>query len=571
MEKERKVGPRTEAAEKLHAFKYRSKGEGFKEAKNREASALSDNEEHFRAYREIILAERFLAGGRIQAGIGTTRAVTPYNCFVSGSIEDSFVEGHGSIMDRAREAAATMRMGGGIGYDFSTLRPNGATIKKLASRSSGPVSFMTIYDALCRCIRSAGHRRGAQMGVLRIDHPDIEEFIHAKQNTDQLTAFNISIGVTDAFMEALLDGKPFPLQFNGEVYREIDPHALWEVIMRSTWDWAEPGVLFLDTINRTNNLWYCENICATNPCAEQPLPPHGACLLGSFNLVKYLIDGENGAPYVFDWRQFLLDISHVVRAMDNVVDVAIYPLYEQEKEAKSKRRMGLGITGAANTIEALGHPYGSEGFLSMLSHILEALMVEAYRASVQLAKEKGAFPAFDVDRYMDGRFIRRLPEDIKQGIREHGIRNSHLLSIAPTGTISQAADNVSSAIEPVLDYEVDRTIQTFEGPEVVRLKDYGVQFLGIAGKKARDVTPREHLAVLEVATKFVDSAVSKTCNVPETTKWEDFKDIYVEAWKRGCKGITTYQMGGKREPVIREADDSSLCQIDPESGRRDCE
>ncbi len=579
------MGPQLAFSEELHADKYRGEGESFREYANRVASVLRDTEGHYQRFRDILFNQRFLPAGRVQSAIGSTRNVTAYNCFVSGIIEDSFVEGHGSIMDRVSEAASTMRMGGGIGYDFSTLRPRGAMIKKLQSRSSGPVSFMDIFDAVCRCVASSGHRRGAQMGVLRVDHPDVEEFIHAKQNETRLTGFNLSLAVTDEFMECVQTGKPFSLRWGGEVHKEVDASTLWEMIMRSTWDWAEPGVLFIDTINRMNNLYYCETITTTNPCGEQPLPPYGSCLLGSFNLTKYLTPhGGSTSSYGFEWDQFGEDVADVVRAMDNVVDCAIYPLYEQEKEAKSKRRMGLGVTGLANCLEAIGYPYGGMDFIIAENNILQRLKRETYLASTQLAAEKGSFPLFDRSLYLQGEFIKRLPEEVRAEIAQHGIRNSHLTSIAPTGTISLCADNVSSGIEPVFAYSFDRTVQEFDGPRVEPVQDYGVARLGVYGKVAADVSVDEHLAVLITAYNHVDSAVSKTCNVPSETSWDDFKDIYVQAWKNGCKGCTTFRTDGKRAGVLAVREDDSqpssrdvvvkmepACHVDPVTGRKECE
>ena len=333
---EHNYGPTIGISEEIHAMKYRSKGESFKDAMTRVAEALKDDEGHFEEFRNILYDMRFMPAGRVQSAMGAPRRVTPYNCFVSMTIPDS-MEG---IMLAAQEAAKTMQLGGGIGYDFSTLRPSGALIKGLDSRSSGPLSFMGIFDAVCKTISSAGHRRGAQMGVLRVDHPDIAEFIRIKNNSDTLTQFNLSVGVTDEFMQAVKTGSTFDLTFEGRVYDTIDACALWDDILRSTWDWAEPGILFIDRINQKNNLHYCETIAATNPCGEQPLPPNGACLLGSFNLVKYVTAHDSG--YQFDYNRLRHDIPAVVRAMDNVVDRAIYPLPAQELEAKSKRRMGLG-------------------------------------------------------------------------------------------------------------------------------------------------------------------------------------------------------------------------------------
>lgn len=571
------IGPQLPFSDELHAGKYRGEGEGFREAMNRVAAGLKDDDLHFHSLRDVLLDMRFMPAGRIQSAIGSGKNTTPYNCYVSGTIADSYVDGEGSIMERAAQAAATMRMGGGIGYDFSTLRPKGDLIVKLQSRSSGPISFMEIFDAVCRCTSSSGHRRGAQMGVMRIDHPDVFEFIHAKQNEHFLRGFNISIAVTDEFMECKRDGKPFQLKWGGRVYREVDPNELWDAVMRSTWDWAEPGVLFIDTINRMNNLAYCETIAATNPCGEQPLPPFGACLLGSFNLVRYLKRDMIG--WYFDWDLLANDIPTVVRAMDNVVDRARYPLPQQEHEAKSKRRMGLGVTGLANAGEALGLPYGSPGFLDFTRRVLTMLRDESYRASARLASEKGPFPLFEAEQYLESAFVKTLPEDVREMIAELGIRNSHLTSIAPTGTISLCADNVSSGLEPVFSYGMERTVIDEAGPRKELIEDYGVRVLGVKGRRSAEVTVAEHVAVLAVASELVDSAVSKTCNVDSRVSWDEFKRVYDSAWELGCKGITTYRADGKRGGVIVAKDDdtgkageeAASCTIDPETGRRSCE
>jgi ribonucleoside-diphosphate reductase alpha chain len=480
-----------------------------------------------------------------------------------------------------------MRLGGGIGYDFSTLRPKGDLISSLDSRSSGPISFMGIFDALCKTIASAGHRRGAQMGVLRVDHPDIEEFIEAKSNTDKLTQFNISVGVTDAFMEAVEKDLPFKLVFEGRTYKTVSAKNLWDKILRNTWDWAEPGILFIDRMNQKNNLWYLETIAATNPCGEQPLPPYGACLLGSFNLVKYVY--SSGPERYFNFEAFKHDIPTVVRAMDNVVDRAIYPLPQQSLEAKNKRRMGLGVTGLANAVEALGHPYGSEGFLEVTKQILEVLRDTAYVTSVSLAVEKGPFPLFQAE-LLESDFARTLPNELREGIRRYGLRNSHLLSIAPTGTISLSADNVSSGIEPVFNPVYTRTIQTFEGPKEERVTDYGYRVFDTKAKTVNDLSVFDHVKVLTLASSFVDSACSKTCNVGDEVTWEDFKNVYLEAWKGGASGCTTFRASGKRYGILnanaaediaeepeKEEDtfvnevDGTACYFDPATGLRTCE
>lgn len=565
--------------EELHATKYRSRGEDFREAMQRMASPLSDNEPHYRSIREVLLGMRFLPAGRIQAAIGSPRNVTPYNCYVAPAFEDSLVdttdpfERELAIMDVAKYAARTMRMGGGIGYDFSTLRPRGDRILKLDSYSSGPVSFMSIFDAVCLTISSSGHRRGAQMGVLRVDHPDIEEFINAKQNVDKLTGFNISVAVTDEFMMAVLQNQDFALRFGGKIYKTVKARDLWQKIMRSTWDWAEPGVIFIDRVNAMNNLHYCEIITATNPCGEQPLPRDGACLLGSFNLVRYLI--PNGGQWEFNERLLTNDIPHVVRAMDNVVDVAEYPHESQKREALSKRRMGLGVTGVANALEAMGYRYGSPGFCQKLDRILQIITNKCYQASAKLAAEKESFPLYQPSMYLEGEFIKTLWPETRKMIEESGIRNSHLTSIAPCGTISLCADNVSSGIEPVFAQRYTRTVNMPDGQREVEVVDYGIEHLGITGTPANDVTIEEHVRVLTTAQRRVDSAVSKTCNVPPDTAWEDFCNIYIEAWKGGAKGCTTFQVGGKRFGVLNAQEDgtqdAAQCRIDSETGRRECE
>lgn len=564
-----KYGPTLPISEEIHATKYRNVGETFEDCVNRLSSTLSDNDNHRRALSDIFLDMRFMPAGRVQAAIGAPKRVTPWNCFVSGTISDDFND----IMEKAKEAGHTMRLGGGIGYDFSTLRPRGALIKSLGSQSSGPVSFMDIFNSVCGTISSAGHRRGAQMGVLRVDHPDIEEFIHAKRNENKLTAFNISVGITDAFMDAVKSDKDFNLKYHGKVYKTVRARSLWDSIMRSTWDWAEPGVLFIDRINKENNLWYCENIAATNPCGEQPLPPYGACLLGSFNLVKYV------SSLGFDYDKFEDDITNVVRAMDNIMDIGVYPLPQQETEGKSKRRMGLGVTGVANALEYLGLPYGSAEFISTMEQILATLRDTAYSTSVQLAKEKGSFPLFNAEKYLQGTFIKTLPEDIQKGIAKYGIRNSHLLSIAPTGTISLSADNISSGIEPVYTYSYTRTIITAEGVRYEDVMDYGYRVWGIKGRTANELSPEEHVNVLIAAQKYVDSACSKTCNVGADVDWERFKNIYVAAYDGGAKGCTTFRAAGKRMGILVEKevkekeyvdDEVRVCKIDEITGQPTC-
>ena len=560
-------------------MKYCQKDETFDEKVSRIARALADDQRHKDNLKDVLGNMRFLPAGRVQSAIGSSRITTAYNCFVSGTIEDSM----NTIMEKASEAAETMRRGGGIGYDFSKIRPRGDKIKSLDSQASGPVSFMGIFDSICQTIASSGHRRGAQMGVLRVDHPDIEEFVSAKRNSDRLTGFNISVGITDKFMEALTnpDDSSFDLIFEHKVYKTICAKKLWDQIMESTWDWAEPGVLFVDRISEMNNLHYCEEIVATNPCGEQPLPPYGACLLGSFNLTKYIIEDIQN---LFDFDQFKKDIPHVVRAMDNVIDRTIYPLKQQSDEAKNKRRMGLGVTGLANAGEMLGLPYASEEFMDWSEKVFACLRDNCYKTSALLAKEKGPFPLYR-EEYLKSNFVRGLPQSVRKLIREHGIRNSHLTSIAPTGTISLVADNVSGGIEPVFSHYYDRTIQTFDGPKVERVEDYAYA-KGIEGKTANQTTVQEHLSVLLLAQHYVDSACSKTCNVGDDVGYEEFKQVYVDAWKGGAKGCTTFRLSGKRYGVlttveeekkdtaeiqsVQEEDKVEACFVDPQTGIREC-
>ena len=563
-------GPSMPISQEIDEMKYRQEDEDFNGKVLRIASTLSDNEEHKLELEDILGNMRFLPAGRVQSAIGSRRITTAYNCFVSGEVKDSMNE----IMARAAEAAETMRRGGGIGYDFSNIRPKGDTIKSLQSKASGPVSFMGIFDAICQTIASSGHRRGAQMGCLLVSHPDIYEFIRAKRNSDKLTGFNVSVLITDSFMQAITaEDDSYDLVFEGKVYETISARDLWNEIMESTWDWAEPGVLFVDRINEYNNLSYCETISATNPCGEQPLPPYGACLLGSFNLTKYV---EVGLGCTFDFTQFKKDISHVVRAMDNVIDRTIYPLKAQRDEAKDKRRMGLGVTGLANAGELLGFPYGSPEFLEWAEKVFACLRDNTYRASALLAAEKGTFPLYR-EEYLKSNFIKTLPYSIRKLIKEHGIRNSHLTSIAPTGTISLVADNVSGGIEPVFSHYYERTIRTFDGDKTERVEDYAYS-KGVKGRTSNELSVHEHVEVLALASHYVDSAVSKTCNVGDDVSFEEFKEVYYKAWKAGCKGITTFRASGKRYGILNEikeekedeTEQAEACFIDPQTGQKEC-
>lgn len=864
------VGPSLYYSDKLHAEKYRLPGESFRDAMVRIANALKDDEEHFHQFKEVLLDMRFLPAGRVQSAMGAPKTVTALNCFVGGTIPDSFVtrdnDYNSSIMDRAAEAATTMRMGGGIGNDFSTLRPRGAFISKIRSSSSGPLKFMQIFNSIGDATSSTGERRGAQMGVLRVDHPDILEFISAKHNNTNLTRFNISVAITDKFMEHLQSGKPFPLIFNGEIYRHVDPQELWETLMQSTWNWAEPGTIFIDRVNYWNNLYYCETIAASNPCftgdtkvwtskghktfaelaatgedvkvltqradgrvvyrtmknprvtqcnvkiielgikstatrtrkseisylrctpehkffltdgtsvmakdltpemslcsvyrhkanskgylkirdlmehhipfenmeglgskyhvhhidenkqnndpdnlqvleshvhnglnmfgdrnparrfperqnrkgnlgttngrwrkdidtsylrelrasgltaeaiaeklncskylvgtrlgefirqknhkvvsirwieqkedvycgtveetgkffvtlgkdhgvlvsncSEQMLPPNGACLLGSYNLTKYIKTDAHSKKF-FDFDLLAYDIPIVTRAMDNILDRTIYPLTAQEVEAKNKRRMGIGGTGLANAGEVLGYSYGSKEFVEFENKFNKILTRLTYLASSELAREKGSFPLFDADKYCNGNFIKTLDSDIQECIYVCGIRNSHLISWAPTGTISMTADNVSSSLEPVYQWKQERPVELSSGVHRMEIYDYGFREWGVRGKRAAnsEVTVKEHVDVLVTAQKHTDSAVSKTVNTDGSMAWEDFKNVYLDAYNRGAKGCTTFNKDGKRFSLFKnevepndlqfpeeaKAEEYTSCTFDPASGRRTCE
>ena len=504
---------------------------------------------------------RFLPAGRILAGAGTGRDVTLFNCFVMGTIPDS-IEG---IFGMLREAALTMQQGGGIGYDFSTVRPKGSHVKGVAAEASGPLSFMDVWDAMCRTIMSAGSRRGAMMAVLRCDHPDIEAFVAAKSNSARLRMFNLSVLATDSFMEAVKEDHPWDLRFDGTVYRTVKARELWNRIMRSTYDFAEPGVVFIDRVNAANNLGYVETISATNPCGEQPLPPYGACLLGSINLAR-LVHDPFSANASLDETTLVDLVSTAVRMMDNVVDVSGFPLPEQEAEARSKRRIGLGVTGLANALMMTGLCYGTHAAALQTENWMRLVARAAYLASVELAREKGPFPLFDADRFLDSGTMQAMDSDVRAAVRTHGIRNALLTSIAPTGTISLYAGNVSSGIEPVFAYSYRRKVLlpdgSHTGEEVV---DYAVQLwrdrFGNADLpdwfvNAQMLAPLDHVRMQAAAQKWVDSSISKTINCPEDIDFDAFQNVYLQAWDAGCKGCTTYRPNDVTGAVLSTRDGS---------------
>ena len=489
---------------------------------------------------------RFLPAGRITAGAGTGRQVTLFNCFVMGTIPDTMA----GIFDALKEAALTMQQGGGIGYDFSTIRPRGAEVKGVAADASGPLSFMDVWDAMCRTIMSAGSRRGAMMATMRCDHPDIEAFIEAKRDPARLRMFNLSVLVTDAFMAAVKADGPWELVFGGRVYHTVQARDLWNRIMRSTYDYAEPGVIFIDRINAMNNLGYAETIAATNPCGEQPLPPYGACLLGSINLPR-LVKDAFGPAASMDRTALDRLVRTAVRMMDNVVDASRFPLPEQAQEAAAKRRIGLGVTGLADALLMLGLRYGSEEAAKATGEWMHAIARAAYLASVDLAKEKGPFPLFDAEGYLASGNMRHMDDDVRQAIAAHGIRNALLTSIAPTGTISLYAGNVSSGIEPVFAYAYTRKVPQKDGSRTEEeVVDYAVRLwrekFGDAPLpdhfvNAQTLPPLDHVRMQAAAQKWVDSLISKTINCPADISFDDFKEVYMAAWDQGCKGCTTYR------------------------------
>ena len=510
------------------------------------ASVEKNKEQWEKEFYAALEDFKFLPAGRITAGAGTNRKVTLFNCFVMGTIPDD-MEG---IFNMLKEAALTMQQGGGIGYDFSTIRPNGALVKGVAADASGPLSFMDVWDSMCRTIMSAGSRRGAMMATMRCDHPDIEQFISAKSDPIRLRMFNLSVLVTDPFMEAVKNDGDWNLIFNGEVYKTLKARTLWDQIMQSTYDYAEPGVIFIDRINKLSNLNYCETISATNPCGEQPLPPYGACLLGSINFAQ-LVEKPFEKSAKINEAELESLVATAVRMMDNVVDASKFPLKEQAQEAKNKRRIGLGVTGLADALLMVGLRYGSDEAAAQTERWLHILAKSAYSASVELAKEKGAFPLFDAEAFLKSGSMQTMDKEICCDIKKYGIRNALLTSIAPTGTISLYAGNVSSGIEPVFAYSYTRKVLQKDGSKTEEeVVDYAVRmWRDLKGDtplpdyfvNAQTLSPLEHVKMQSAAQKWIDSSISKTINCPEDIDFESFKSVYMEAYETGCKGCTTYR------------------------------
>ena len=511
------------------------------------ASVEKDTEYWTPRFYEALSEFKFLPAGRIIAGAGTERSVTLFNCFVMGDIPDDM----SGIFTAVKEAALTLQQGGGIGYNFSTLRPQGAPVVGVGADASGPLSFMDVWDSMCRTIMSAGSRRGAMMATLRCDHPDIEAFVEAKSDPSRLRMFNLSVLVTDKFMEAVSEEKNWDLKFEGTVFKTVSAANLWNKIMKSTYDFAEPGVIFIDRINQQNNLAYCEEISATNPCGEQPLPPYGACLLGSINLTKLVKQPfERGAS--IDLKTLGDLTSLAVRMLDNVIDISKFPIDQQRNEAISKRRIGLGITGLADALIMCGVKYGSKEAVNLTKTWLSVLRDSAYKCSIDLAKEKGPFPLFNKRRFLESHNVKKLPKKLKDGIKGFGIRNALLTSIAPTGTISLLADNISSGLEPVFAFKYNRKVLQPDGSNITeQVNDYAYGLFERLRSKntsrteafvdAQMLQPNDHLVMQATVQEYIDSSISKTINCPEDISFETFKEVYKSAYDLGCKGCTTYR------------------------------
>lgn len=547
------------------------------------ATALSDVEESdqeewagkfFSAMKDF----KFIPAGRIVSGAGTGRNVTLQNCYTMGNIEDDMA----SIFNHLKEAALTMQQGGGIGYCFSTLRPQGAHVKGVDADASGPLTFMDVWDSMCRTIMSAGSRRGAMMATMHCWHPDIEKFVEAKRDPARLRMFNMSVLITDAFMKAVLNDSDWELTFNGKTYKTIKAKTLWDKIMLSTYSYAEPGVIFIDRINRSHNLHYLEEVKTTNPCGEKPMGPYSACLLGSLNLSKFVMNPFTDQAHV-DYDGIKNVVAIAIRMMDNVVDVSKYPLEAQELRAKQDRQLGLGITGLADMLVMLGVKYGSEDSLFIVDHLMMMINQIAYLTSVEIAKEKGSFPSLDVEQFLQSEFMLNQTPYVREQVGNHGIRNALLTSIAPTGTISLYANNVSSGIEPIFAPKYERKVLMEDGSHKLEIvKDYAVYLYEkmFPGKPlnenfvtAQTITPEQHIAVQAVAQRWVDSSISKTTNLPEDISFDDFKNVYMDAWQKGCKGCTTYRpnevTGSVLTAIEDEVDEGGSCsiEIDPNTGQ----
>ena len=545
-------------------------------------------DERFAFFEQALHDFKWLPAGRITAGAGSGRQVTLFNCYVMGVIPDSL----SGIFDMLKEAALTMQQGGGIGYDFSPIRPKGAIVKGVDADASGPTSFMDVWDAMCKTILSAGGRRGAMMATCSDDHPDIMDFVTAKRDSARLRNFNVSVLASEAFMDAVIHGKEWalchvippknPIHWNNSnrpdgmgstmanmvgskhIYEVIQAQDLWELMMESTYNYAEPGVLFVDRINKMNNLWAVETITATNPCGEQPLPPYGACLLGSINLAKMVINpfdyssGVNKAHV--DVPLLRATAKNAVQMLDSVIDSSLFPLEAQRQEALFKRRMGIGITGLADMLIMTGYTYGTEEAAKFSEAVMQIITIACYEESIALARKYGPCPAsatFEQRKQIcQSGFMVGMPSCIKDDIMSYGIRNALLTSIAPTGTISLYAGNVSSGVEPVFAEAYVRKVLQKDGTKTEeKVYDYAVfawrEHLENTGQDmdtpnpymvtAQTLTPTDHLVMQAAVQKWIDSSISKTINCPEDITYEDFKQVYMDAYEMGCKGCTTYR------------------------------
>jgi ribonucleoside-diphosphate reductase alpha chain len=546
-----------------------------------------------RAFYGILSGYRFLPGGRILAGAGTAEHVTLFNCFVMGPIRDS-MEG---ILGSLKEAALTMQQGGGIGCDFSALRPAGLPAQRSGTIATGPVSFMRLWDTLCETLMGTSARRGAMMATLRCDHPDIEAFIEAKRCKRALINFNLSVLITDEFMNAVAGDAEWDLRFpaprpinednmperhsnadacgSRRVHRHVSAKALWQRIVDSAHKTGEPGVLFIDSINRENNLYYCEKISATNPCGEIPLPPYGACNLGSLNLAAF-VRQPFSKNAILDAHALNETVSIAVRFLDNVIDISRFPLQEQAQQSNDTRRIGLGITGLADMLAMLGLHYDSESGRAAAANAMRSIRDAAYASSIALAGEKGAFPLLDKQKYLQSAFVSRLPDALRAGIAKNGIRNSHLLAIAPAGTISLLAGNVSSGVEPIYAYEAERDIRDRNlKSHRFHLRDFAYDlWLNSAPAKAElpdyfaladSLSPEAHLEMQADLQQFVDNAISKTVNLPRDATLDDVANVYSGAYRLGVKGSTVFRSGLERGQVLRRRDELHCCHVDREA------
>lgn len=530
---------------------------------------------------------KFLPAGRITAGAGSARSVTLFNCFVMGVIPDSL----SGIFDMLKEAALTMQQGGGIGYDFSPIRPKGATVKGVDADASGPTSFMDVWDSMCKTILSAGGRRGAMMATCSCSHPDIMDFTTAKRDSSRLRNFNVSVLASDKFMEAVIHDNMWALVHdvaptdtslgkNSEgkwIYEWVQAQDLWDLMMESTFGFAEPGVLFEDRINKMNNLWAIENITATNPCGEQPLPPYGACLLGSINLVKMVKDAFKDDARI-DYELLIKTVRTAVQMLDSIIDTSKFPLEAQRTEALAKRRMGLGVTGLADMLFMLNCKYGTKDAEIITDYVMRIIAIAAYEESILLAAKFGPCPVTETFEqrtdFCTSGFMQGMPSNIRDDIMTYGIRNALLLSIAPTGTISLYAGNVSSGIEPIFAESYVRKVLQKDGTKTEELvEDYAVKFhrqycenLGLESTDTRftqnlvtaqTLTPHDHLVMQAAAQRWIDSSISKTINCPEDISYDDFVDIYMQAYKLGLKGCTTYRPNDVTGSVLSIVDDKS--------------